>query len=283
MSFPDLLGRFVTLTVDRLTPQGAYLTDAEPSGDPARSLLLPRNESEGLGVGDAVEVFVYLDSADRPIATRREPKLTLDEVAFLEVTDITDVGAFVDWGLAKELLVPFARQTRDLRVGDRHPIGLYIDSSGRLAGTMRVSELLKDIGEFQQDEWVVGEAWRQEPGIGVFVIVERAFVGLLPAHEPHQLRRGDEARFRVSNILRDGKIELSLRGHAHQELEADAQRLLAFLTKPGAPRLGDRSSPEQIMAAVRLSKKAFKRAAGRLLKRGEAKLDPDGWLVPAKR
>jgi uncharacterized protein len=283
MPFHDLLGRFATLTIERLTPPGAYLRRPDASAEPPAVILLPRSEiPEGAGVGDELEVFVHLDSDDRPIATRRSPPLEVGEVAFLRVTAVTEVGAFVDWGLVKELLVPFARQTRALRVGESHPIGLYIDSSGRLAGTMRVSELLKDKAEFELDEWVEGEAWRREPGVGVFVIIERAFVGLLPESEPHELGRGDAARFRIANVLPDGKVELSLRGHAHEELENDARKILAALALPGAPRLGERSTPEQLRDAFGLSKKAFKRAVGRLLKQGDVTIDREGFVTPSR-
>ena len=277
-----LLGRLVTLPVRRFGPPGAFLgVEAEDPRPDAPTILLPRGEvPEGAREGDALSVFVYLDSEDRPIATTREPRLTLGEVAFLRVTDLARFGAFVDWGLPKELLVPHAEQTRDLRVGDRHPVGLFVDDTGRLAGTMRVSEMLGAGGDFDVDEWVAGEAWRKEPGLGVFVIVERRFVGRLPESEPNTLARGEAARFRVASVLPDGKIELSLRGHAHEEVERDAQRILAALARPGAPRVGDRSSPEQIRALFGLSKKAFKRAAGRLLKERAAAVDRDGFLVP---
>jgi hypothetical protein len=228
-------------------------------------------------VGDEVEVFVYLDSEDRPVATTREPRLTLGEVAFLEVTAITRVGAFVDWGLPKELLVPFSEQITELQQGNRYPIGLYLDKTGRLAGTTRVSELLQDVGDFEEGEWVQGEAWRKREGLGVFVIVERRFVGLLPEDEPNALRRGEAARFRVATVLPDGKIALSLRNHAHEEVEGDAERVLAALRKPGAPRVGDRSSPEQIRATFGLSKKAYKRALGHLLKGRKIDIDGEGF------
>jgi predicted RNA-binding protein (virulence factor B family) len=203
----------------------------------------------------------------------------LDEVAFLEVTDVGRIGAFVHWGPVKELLVPHAEQTQPLRVGDRHPIALYLDPSGRLAGSMRVTERLKAIGVFEEDEWVDGEAWRKEPGVGVFVIVERAFVGLVPEHEPSELRRGESGRFRITHVHPDGRIELSLRGHAHEEVSSDAQKILAFLEAGRGPRIGDRSSPEELRALFGLSKKAFKRAAGRLYKERAVVIDDSGFLA----
>ena len=285
MSYDDLLGRVVTLSVRRFSSPGAFLAlEAEDPRPEAPTLLLPGAEiPEGTREGDALEVFVYLDSEDRPIATMRTPRLTLGRVAFLAVTDVTRIGAFVDWGLQKELLVPHAEQTRDVLVGDRHPIGLYLDPSRRLAGTMRVTEMLRALGEFELDEWVEGEAWRKDPELGLFVIVEQRFVGLVPATEPTTLGRGDAARFRVATVLEDGKIELSLRGHAHEEVDKDAQRILARLAQPGTPRVGDRSSPEEIRAVFGLSKKTFKRAVGKLLKERAVTIDAQGFLLLQRR
>jgi len=285
MPHTDLLGHVTTLPVRRFSTPGAFLAlDAADPRPDAPTILLPHSEvPEGAREGDVLSVFVYLDSKDRPVATTRPPRLELGEVTFLAVTDLGRFGAFFDWGLPKELLVPHAEQTRDLRVGERHPVGLYLDDTGRLAGTLKVSEMLTAGGDFAADDWVEGEAWRKEPGMGVFVILERRFVGRLPEGEPNALSRGEAARFRVASVLPDGKIELSLRGQAHEEVERDAQRILAVLARVGAPRVGDRSSPEQIGALFALSKKAFKRAVGRLLKDRAVTIDGEGFLVPSAR
>lgn len=281
LTIDEILGRRVTLTIRRFGSPGALLA----VNDQQEILLLGSEIREGAKVGDAVDVFVYLDSEVRPLATTREPKLEIGEVAFLEVTELTKFGAFVDWGMPKELLVPFAEQTTDMRVGQRYAVGLYLDESGRFAGTMKVNELL-DRGrhdvQWKEDEWVEGEAWRYEPEIGLFVILERAFVGLVPFTEPHSLSRGEAARFRVTNILRDGKIELSLRKHAHEELEDDAKTILEVLRRPNAPKIGDKSSPDEIRNAFGISKKAFKRAVGRLLKERAVTIGPDGLLTLVK-
>jgi predicted RNA-binding protein (virulence factor B family) len=281
----DLLGRHVTLEIRRFGTPGALLAVNQRE----EVLLLGSEIPVGAAVGDELEVFIYLDSEARPIATTRSAKLELGDVAFLEVTELTRFGAFVDWGMPKELLVPFAEQTTDMRLGSRYPIGLYLDGSGRFAGTMKVTEMLDrarrdgERVEWKDDEWVEGEAWRNEPGIGLFVIVERAYVGLVPWTEPHSLARGEAARFRVSNVLRDGRIELSLRKHAHEELADDATRILDVLRSPNAPRIGDKSSPDAIRDAFGLSKKAFKRAVGRLLKEQSLTIGADGTLVVARR
>jgi len=274
----ELLGRVVTLRVRRVTSAGALL--AREGDDDRAAVLLPLRELVPK-VGEEVEVFVYL-SDDQPIATTVWPKVTRDEVAFLEVRDLTSFGAFVDWGLPKELLVPLDEQIRDVRVGERHPIGVYVDDSGRLAGTMKVAELLKGRGAFQPGDWVYGEAWRRDPELGVFAIVEKRYVGLLPIEEPHNLLRGEAARFRVSHVHRDGKLELSLRGPAHEERDNDARKILEVLARPNPPRVSDRSDPEELRRLFGLSKKAFKRAVGGLLKRGSVVLGDDG-IVEVRR
>ncbi len=277
--FDRHLGRYAQLEIRRFTKSGAFLS--EPAGDEnAPTLLLLGPEiPEGAREGDALSVFVYLDSEGRPLATTQAPKLLLGDVAFLKVTAQTKFGAFVDWGLPKELLVPFSEQTVELLVGARHAVGLYLDDTGRLAGTLRVAEMLSERStQFAQDEWVEGEAWRHQPEIGLFVILERGFVALLPRDEPHTLARGDAARFRISNILPDGKLEVSLRAHAYEERFDDAERILALLGQASTPPVGDRSSPEQIRDVFGLSKKAFKRAAGHLLKQGSVELVEQGYL-----
>jgi predicted RNA-binding protein (virulence factor B family) len=280
---PEILGRTLPLHVQSISPSGAVLGVAD--ADRSAAILLPKGEvPPGTQLGDEIPVFVTLDSDDRPVATTRIPKLQLGEVAFLTVAATTDIGVFVDWGLPKELLVPFREQTRDVAVGDRHPIGLFLDKTGRLAGTMRVSEMLRAKPVVAVDEWVAGEAWRSDPAVGLFVIVERRFVGLVPASEPHGLARGDAAMFRVTRIRADGKFELSLRGKAHEELADDAAHVLAIL-RAQAPAVGDRSPPQEIHALFGLSKKAFKRAIGRLLKERMVTLDEQGCVrpVPGRR
>jgi len=278
-AFAHLVGRSCKLELKRFGPSGAFLGEADGDLQGPALLLLGPEIPDRARVGDVVPAFVYLDSEDRPLATTKVPKLQLDEVAFLRVSAQTQFGAFVDWGLPKELLVPFAMQTRELEVGALHAIGLYLDDSGRLAGTMRVTEMLRGQSrKFEQDEWVSGEAWRWDDQIGLFVIVERSVVGLVPVQEPHGLSRGEAGEFRVTNVLPDGKLELSRRGFAHEELADDAQRILEILRQPRPPRVGDKSDPNQVRDLFGLSKKAFKRAVGRLLKERTLEIDAEGYL-----
>ncbi len=280
----DLVGRFASLEIRRFGDPGAFLVQPGAGPDADTILLLGPEIPKDAREGDQVAVFVALDSAGRPLATTREPRLALGEVAFLTVTACTEFGAFVDWGLPKELLVPFAEQTREVKVGERHPMGLYLDNTGRLAGTMRVNDMLATGAEFHRGEWVDGEAWRNEPDVGLFVIIQRRFLGLVPRYEPHTLARGDAAQFRVTRVHPDGKIELSARRPVHEELERDGAAILNGLARPGAPPVGDKSSPEEIRARFGLSKKAFKRAVGTLLKAGRVDVDASGTvrIVPGR-
>jgi hypothetical protein len=277
------LGRVVPGVIASVGPHGARLRLESGAAD-QDTVLLPRREVPvGAAPGQRLDVFVYQDSDDRPVATLATPKLMLDEVAFLPVVDVTRFGAFFDWGLPKQLLVPHAEQTVELSVGDRHPIGLYVDDTDRLAGTMRVSEMLRSKPRCSVGDWVPGEAWRRDPDIGVFVILERRFVGLLPVSEPHRLGRGEPGRFRVSHVHADGRVELSLRDVAHREVDGDAEKILAVLEARPGTRVGDHSSPEHITSLFGLSKKAFKRAVGSLFRQGRVTIDEDGFVALAPR
>lgn len=275
----------MSLELRRFGSPGAYLVEPDAAPEAEAILLLGPEIPQDAREGEQLEVFVALDSEGRPLATTTMPRLALGEVTFLTVTACTEFGAFVDWGLPKELLVPFAEQTKELKVGERHAIGLYVDNTGRLAGTMRVNDLLGVDGAFHRDEWVPGEAWRNEPEVGLFVILERRFLGLVPRDEPHALSRGEAAQFRVKRVHPDGKLELSTRGPVLQELERDAAVILEVLGRPGAPPIGDKSPPDEIRARFGLSKKAFKRAVGTLLKAGRVDVDHAGRvrLVPGAR
>jgi uncharacterized protein len=278
----EALGHVVSLVVVGLGPHGARLGPEIGEAEPT-TVLLPRRETpDETKLGEVLDVFVYQDSEDRYVATLSRPKVELDEVAFLEVTDVAPFGAFCNWGLAKDLLVPRAEMTTELAVGDRHPIGLYVDDSGRLAGTMRVTERLRARHGYRVGDWAEGEAWRRDAGRGVFVILDRRYVALLPESEPHRLGRGDAARFRVSKVHPDGKLEVSLRDLAHKEADKDAEKILSVLRDKPTTRIGDHSPPEQIQALFGLSKKAFKRAVGGLFKRGEVQIDPQGYVTPTK-
>lgn len=272
MSLRTMLGQVVTLEVKRRASPGLFLGEVGQD----ETVLLPNRDAPEVADGTMLEVFLYLDSEDRPIASVRKPTILLGEVAFLLCRDRAPFGAFFDWGLTKELLVPLALQTREVRIGDRVPVGLVRDDTGRLAGTMRVAELLAGAPGKAVGEWVKGELLRYEDGIGSFFILEKRAVGLVPEHEPHDLRRGDAAKLRVCSVHKDGKVELSLRALAHEQLSGDGERILATLRTKHPPQVGDHSDPDEIRELFGLSKKAFKRAVGGLLKAKKVIIDQDG-------
>ena len=275
---PDkLIGRSLPFIVGAIGSRVATLLNDARDVVPLPVRELPA----GSQVGDELTVFITRGADGELVATTATPLVELNQVRFLTASALTPVGPFFDWGLGKELLVPYAEQTQDVRVGARHAIGLIVGRDGRLVGTMRVAELLREPrGGFEAGDWVDGEAWRNDPEIGLFVILDRSYIGLLPASEPHRLKRGEAASFRVSRVLPDGRVSLSLREPAHEALDRDAEHLLAVLSRRGAPGVNDKSSPEQIRAVFGLAKKAFKRAAGRLLKEERIALDDAGFYRP---
>lgn len=284
MPHQEVLGRVVNLVVLRITPHGAFLCLDDAAEEDSPAVLLPGGEMPaGTQAGDSLKVFIYLDSEDRPIATTRTPKLTLGQVGFLKVSDMTPVGAFMDWGLQKDLLLPYGEQTRDIHVGERHPVALTVDNTGRLAGTMRVSEMLKDPPPFEVGSWVQGEAWRRDQAIGAFIILEGRYTGLLPLGEAESLSRGQSAQFRVTRVRADRKVDVSMRREAHEQAGDDAARILEYLARTDAEPVSDKSDPELIREIFGFGKKTFKRAVGGLLKRGAVRVDEAGLIVLARK
>lgn len=277
-------GRIHTLTVRRFIPPGTIVgrgpsEDKNAPPDPLREVLIPSHAyDKPPAIGERLEVFVYLDAERRRLGALHHPPICLGEADFLEAVDTSPFGTFMHWGLPRDLLVPFKEHRTPMVLGERYAIALYLDESGRLAGTMRLGDVLPEGGEWEVGAQVGGKAWRQEDNIGLFVIIEKKAIGLLPSEEPHPLQPGDEALFRVVRRHPDGKIVLSLRARAHEELDRDGERILAYIRGPKAVPLGDHSSPERIREAVGMSKKAFKRAVGRLLKKRHVRLDERGYV-----
>lgn len=260
------------LSVERAGKEASVRLPPENGGNAVPTVFgsLPR----GTEPGEQVEVFLMTDARGELQASLTMPTLTWGEVRFLEVTAESDHGVFVDWGLPKELLVPKREQLVRMRLGQRYPIGLKTDKQGRLLGTAQVAELLhQDPAPYEAGEWATGEAWRNDPNIGLFVILDRKWVGLLPKTEPHRQQRGQEAQYRIVQVLPDGKIDLSLRGTGVAELPSDVELVYdALVGNPGL-RVGDDTSSEQVRELFGISKKAFKRALGVLYKRGEIEFD----------
>ena len=263
------IGRITTLHIVRIRDFGAFLAAPEdPEGKD--TVLLPRKQMpEGASEGDAVEVFLYKDSDDRPIATTRKPKLTVGETGKLKVRQVTKIGAFLDLGLERDVLLPFREMEGEVAPGQEVLAALYVDKSGRLAATMHVYRWLKAAEGIGKDQEVRGTVYEIRD-MGVFVAVEDRYFGLIPVAEVYdRYEVGQEITARVTRVREDGKLDLSPRRKAFLQMEDDAALLLDRLEKAGGVLpYGDGSSPEELKKAFGLSKNAFKRAAGRLLREG---------------
>lgn len=265
------LGEKQILEVKRITSVGAFL-NVEEETDMDDDILLPKNElNEDIKEGDKLEVFIYRDSEERLISTLREPMITLGKLARLKVIDITRIGAFLDWGLERDLFLPFKEQTSKLEKGREYLVGLYIDKSDRLCATMRVQDFLRTDSPYEKDDWVEGTIYSLNDKYGAFVAVDNKYEALIPKRELlgiHAL--GEVIEARITNIKEDGKIDLSLRDKAYLEILDDAKMIIEKLEEnDGFLPVNDNSSPEEIRKIFKISKSAFKRAIGRLLKEGE--------------
>ncbi|WP_138207918.1 CvfB family protein [Haloimpatiens lingqiaonensis] len=271
------LGKIQNLEVIRLTPIGVYLNSKEDKSE--IDILLPQKQvPEETEVGDEIEVFVYRDSEDRLIATTRKPKINLGEVALLNVVQETKIGAFLDWGLEKDLFLPFNEQTTSVKVGREYLVYLYIDKSDRLCASMRIYKRLPSDSPYKEDDKVKGTIYSIKSDLGAFVAVDNKYQGLISKDEFYgDYGYGDEIEARVVKVKEDGKLDLSLREKAYKQMDKDAEFILEKLKmSDGILNLNDNSSPEEIKENLDMSKKAFKRAIGRLLKEGYIEFVEDG-------
>ena len=262
------IGKRQLLTIVKKVDFGVYLAK-EQEADPEEKVLLPRKEvPENVQPGDEIEVFLYRDSKDRMIATVRQPKLSLGEVAVLRVKENGKIGAFLDWGLEKDLLLPFREQVRKVCPGEECLVALYLDKSKRLCATMKVYHYLRTDSPYEKDQKVTGTLYEISDNFGAFVAVDNCYCALIPKKEPlGNARVGDTVEARVTEVLKDGKLSLSLREKAYIQMNEDAQKLLKLLEEQGGELpVGDKSSPEKIKELTGMSKNEFKRAAGNLYK-----------------
>lgn len=260
------LGEKQVLTVVKKVDFGVYL-----GSDEERVLLPKKQVPEEIEIGDPIEVFLYKDSSDRMIATTREPKIMIGRLAVLEVVDVGRIGAFLDWGLEKDLLLPFKEQTIKLEKGDRCLVSLYIDKSGRLCATMKVYPLLQTDSPYKKDDTVHGTVYEVSREFGVFVAVDNKYSALIPRREVYgRMYPGQEIEARVAAVKADGKLDLSIRHRIPEQMDDDARKIVERMKKNGGVLpFTDKADPERIRDELGMSKAAFKRAVGRLLKQGK--------------
>lgn len=266
------LGEIQTLQVVKQVEFGVYLGDG---ADSAEKVLLPKKQvPEQTRTGDEIEVFVYRDSKDRLIATTQMPKLTLHGVARLRVAQVGQVGAFLEWGLEKDLLLPFKEQTRKVAEGEECLAALYIDKSDRLCATMNVYPYLSTESPYGKEDRVSGTVYEISDNFGAFVAVDDQYSGLIPKKELYgAVRIGDVIQARVTDVKEDGKLNLSIREKAYLQIGKDAQKVMEVIDSfDGALPFTDKASPEVIRRELQMSKNEFKRAVGHLLKEGKIQI-----------
>lgn len=277
------LGEIQTLKINRFVEFGAYLVDEDSTANGSNvkngEVLLPKKQlpSEAKE-NDKIEVFLYKDSEDRMIATTIMPPLTLGQLCVLTVKEVASIGAFLDWGLSKDLLLPFKEQTSQVKVGDKILVTLYIDKSNRLCATMKVYEYLQTDSPYQKDDKVEGIVYELSRDFGTFVAVDNKYSALIPKNELFaDYKPGDLITARVISVREDGKLNLSTREKSYLQLDEDANTILeALKSNNGFLPFNDKSDPESIKAKFNLSKNAFKKAIGRLFKNKQITIEEDG-------
>lgn len=293
------LGKVQSLTVVRQRPHGVYLAEKNDAGPGERVLLPAKEVPEDTQIGEPLQVFIYRDSEDRLIATMEKPYLEVGEVGALRVREVTKIGAFLDWGMPKDLLLPFREMTfagsrkaalasrknhlvpGDLRAGDEVLVALYEDRTGRLAATMRIYPYLRTDSPYIRGMRVRGRVYQIEQDFGAFVAVDDTYSGLIPKREGTEgLKVGDVIEARVTAVKEDGKLDLATREKAYIQIEKDAEKILDIIRRRygGELPFDDSASPAEIREVFGLTKAAFKRAVGRLYKERKILLS-DGKII----
>ena len=269
------IGENHRLIIDRETEPGLFLKNAE--GD---EVLLPNKYiPKNFQLEDEIEVFVYLDHSERPVATTLVPYVKLDEFAFLECVETTDFGAFLDWGLEKHLFVPFKEQVYPMQKGHRYLIFCYLDEeTNRLVASSKVHSYLDNsdltVNPFEEVDLIVSN----KTDLGYNVIINEIHLGLVYNDDVFQpIEIGDRIKGFIKKTRKDGKIDVTLQRPGYRSIEPNAQAILDELQKQkGFLNITDKSAPEKIKAVLKMSKKSFKRAAGNLYKQRQIDIKEDG-------
>ncbi len=269
------LGRYNTLEVKRIVDFGVYLADAE-----GNEVLLPSRYLEGLPqVGDIMDVFVYTDSEDRPVATTERPFAQVGEVAFLQVAEVNRVGAFLDWGLMKDLLVPYREQKYDMKQGGVYPVYLFVDNaSGRVTATAKIEKYLGNVFPRYRRGDKVKALILQHTERGYKAVVDNLHYGMIYHNELYRdIAIGNEVEAYVKQVRDDGKIDLTLNDYVTERIPELARGILDRIKANGGYiSVTDHSAPDVIKSSFRCSKKDFKKAIGALYKEHLVILEEEG-------
>lgn len=268
------LGEKQTLEIMKKVEFGVYLKNPLDEKGEDRVLLPAKQVPEGAAVGGQIEVFLYKDSKDRLIATTNTPLLMMNEVKSLKVAQVGKMGAFLNWGLEKDLFLPFREQTRRVQEGEECLVALYIDKSSRLCATMKVYHYLKQNSPYKKDDKVDGVVYEISDNFGAFIAVDDQFSGLIPKKEFFgNLKVGDRITARVVAVKEDGKLDLSIREKALTQIMIDADKVVEVIQSfDGVLPFNDKANPEVIRRELQMSKNEFKKAVGHLLKQGKIEI-----------
>lgn len=272
------LGEFQKLVIKRFKNNGAYIGLKDVKNEKL-DILLPKKEVlETDKVDDEIEVFVYKDNQARFVATRKKTKISLGKLETLEVMDISKIGAFLDWGLEKELFLPFKEQTMKLEKGRKYLVALYIDKSERLCATMKIRDYLTSDSPYKEGEWVEGIVYSIHKDYGAFVAVDKKYDAMIENKDIiGVLEIGEPISFRISKVKKDGRLNLVLKNLSHIEINDNAEILFNIIKdRGGFLDLNDKSEPEKIKEICSMSKSSFKKAVGRLLKNKKIQFEGNG-------
>ncbi len=264
------IGAWNTLKVIRSKEHGIYLGDEDSKT--ADTVLLPRKQvPEGVKAGAMLDVFIYRDSQDRLIATTNEPYITMGEIKRLTVKSVTSIGAFMDWGLEKDILLPFKEQTAKVAEGKQYLVRMYADKSGRLCVSMKLYGYLEPISGYEEGQSFTGIVYEYKKGLGAFVAIDDKYSGLIHESELYgRVMVGDEVSGRIVKIREDGKVDLAIRALAYKQLNEDSEMVYDIIKSyHGVLPFTDKADKDIIKREFGLSKNAFKRAIGHLLKEGK--------------
>ena len=273
------IGAYNTLVINRNTSVGYFLEDI----DTEEEVLLPQKyRTESMDIGQEIDVFVYKDSSDRVVATTERPLALANEFAFMEVAEVNDIGAFLDWGLEeKQLLVPYRNQAHKMKVGERYLVYVYEDrDTDRLVATSKLKGFLDD--QVEDDEYERGDEVdliiRSFSDIGMNVVVDQMYSGLIYKSDLYKKYEiGQSLKGYVGLVRPDGKLDIKLNPIGHNSIEPNAQKVLEVIEdNDGFLGLNDKSSPDEIRSTLNMSKKLFKKAIGSLYKQQLITIEEDG-------
>ena len=269
------IGQFNTLTINRDTQVGLFLTDGK------EDVLLPNKYvPKVFEIGEEITVFVYLDHEERPVATTLVPYIFLNEFALLRVNYVNQVGAFMDWGMEKDILVPFKEQARPMEKGKRYLVYLYMDEkTNRLVASSKTNQFLNNENVTLEKNEEVDLIISHITEIGINVIINQQHKGLVYKDEVYDdsIRTGDKMKGYIKTIRPDGKIDVSLHIQGFESIEPNSEIILNELrASRGFLRLNDNSNPEDIKTVLKMSKKTFKKAIGLLYKEKLIEIKDDG-------